>query len=267
MRISTKIVWDMITDTLLEQESYEYDGLAAWGKGASAEQKSLAAQQNAFYSTLQSQQSQQFANQNALFSSIRAVYDPIFNAGPNQFGFSKEEETALRSQASEGTAANYRQAESATSQALAARGGGNSFLPSGAEADIHARVAGAAAAQESGQQLGITKEGYETGRQNFQRASDAEMGVAAGYNPLGYAGAATNAGKAAFDSATEIQKANAAGSPWGAIGGLLGGVAGSFLTGGVSNLTSGRGFLGNAGSSNKSGSSGNDGWNDATAGF
>ncbi len=137
---------------------------------------------------------------------------------------------------------------------MAARGGGNSFLPSGAEADIHSRVAGAAAQQESAQQLGITTTGYATGRENFNNATNVEMGIASGYNPLGYAGAATNAGTSAFNSATEIQKANAAASPWGTIGGLVGGLAGGFLSGGMSNLTKGMGFLGNAGSSNPGGS-------------
>jgi hypothetical protein len=235
----------------MAENSRLYIGPVAYCKGASSEQKALEASQTNFYNTLLQQQQAQFGKQDALYAAVRGVYDPIIAAGPNQYGFAGAEDRALRTQASEGTAAQYRQAEAATSAAMAARGGGNSFLPSGAEADIHSRVAGAAAAQESSQQLGITKAGYEVGRENFNNATGVEMGIASGYNPLGYANSATTAGNSAFNMASEIQKANAAASPWGTIGGLVGGIAGSFA--GPFGAALGKkvgGFLGNAGSGN-----------------
>jgi hypothetical protein len=54
-------------------------------------------------------------------------------------------------------------------------------------------------------------------------------GVSSQYNPLGYSSGATGAGSSAFGGASTIQQQNAASSPWGTIGGLLGGAAGSFL--------------------------------------
>lgn len=252
-RVVTRSVWNWadIKPVLVAEHSRLYFGPVAKLKGASAQQNDLAASQTQFYNTLQQQQQQQFGQQSALYNSIRSVYDPIVAAGPNQYGFGAAEDTALRTQASEGTAAQYQQANSATQSALAARGGGNSFLPSGVNADISAKVSGAAAQQESSQQLGITNEGYQVGRQNFQNATNTEMGIAAGYNPLGFAGAATQAGTSAFNSATEIQKANAAASPWGTIGGLVGGVAGAFAGNPGLGASIG-GFLGNAGSGNSS---------------
>lgn len=252
MKYYTRTVWNWADKkpVLIAENSRLYIGPVLQTKGASSDQKALEKSQAGFYEALKAQQSAAFGQQQALFSAIRNVYDPIIAAGPNQYGFAGAEDRALRTQATEGTAAGYRAAEKATSEALAARGGGNTFLPSGAEADIHARVAGAAAGQESEQQLGITKAGYDVGRQAFDKATGVEMGVATGYNPLGYAGAATGAGSSAFNMATEIQKANAAASPWGTIGGIVGGALGSF----AGNPAIG-GFLGNAGSANKGPSS------------
>lgn len=196
-------------------------------KGASSQQKQLQQQQTQLSQTLSNAYNQAFANQHAVFSSIRAVFDPIFNAGPSQYGFANAEDVALRTQASEGTAQEYQQASRATAERMAAEGGGNSVLPSGVQAQIQGQVAGAAAESESNKQLDITKAGYEQGRQNFLTASNAEMAVAQGYNPLGYAGAAGNTTGSAFNMATEIQKMNNAASPWGAVGGILGGLAGS----------------------------------------
>lgn len=253
MRVYNCCVWDISNKTpvLVATSSRIHAGKIAWLKGATSEQKALEQSQQNFYNTLTQNYNTQFANQQAIFSAIKAVYDPVLNAGPNQYGFSQAEDTTLRTQATEGTAANYRSALQSTAEKLAASGGGNSFLPSGAAADINARIAGSAAGQESEQQLGITKAGYEVGRENFQNATNAEMGVAAGYNPLGYAGATTSAGNSAFNMASEIQKANAAASPWGTIGGLVGGLAGSFL-GPMGTAVGSKigGFLGNAGSGN-----------------
>ncbi len=251
--VRTVIDWDETRKRyiVLAENSRLYFSPVAYCKGASDQQKELEQEQASFYKTLSAQQATAFGAQQALFGAIRSVYDPIVAAGPNQYGFSSAEDKTLRTQATEGTAANYRAAEKATSEALAARGGGNTFLPSGAEADIHSRVAGAAAGQESAENLGITQTGYEVGRQNFDKATGVEMGIASGYNPLGYANAATGAGNSAFNMASEIQKANAAASPWGTIGGLVGGVVGGFAGPFGSKLGSKvGGFLGNAGGGN-----------------
>jgi hypothetical protein len=255
MKIFTRTVidWDAAKKRyiVIAETSRLYFGPVAVVKGASAGQNELASQQADFFKTLTTQQNEAFANQADLLKSVRSVYDPIIAAGPNQYGFGKAEDTALRTQASEGTAANYRQASGAAAERTAAAGGGNSFLPSGVNADVNARIAGAAAGQESSQQLGITGAGYAQGNKNFNDATSAELNVSGQYNPIGSAQSATGAGSSAFGSATEIQKANAAASPWGAIGGMIGGMGAAFL----GNPAAMGGLLGNAGGGNSGPSS------------
>lgn len=220
-------------------------------KGASGEQKDLQQQQADFSKQLMGMYQQQFGNQQAVFNAIKSVYDPILKAGASQYGFSSAEDAALRTQASEGTAQSYQQASSAAAERAAASGGGNTLLPSGVQAQVQGQLAGAAAESESGKQLDITRAGYDVGRQQFNQATNVEMGVAAGYNPLGYAGAAQSSSSAAFNEATKIQEMNQAASPWGTIGGLIGGAAGSFL--GPMGASIGKnigGMIGNAGSGN-----------------
>lgn len=255
MRIYTRCLWDMTYNPplLVAVNSYLTLKNPALLKGPSAQQQQLAASQQQFYNTLTANYNQQFANQQAIFNAIKSVYDPIFKAGPSQYGFSASEDQALRTQAGEGTAANYDMAVKGAAERIAAGGGGNSFLPSGVQADIQGKIASEAAGDISSKQLDITKAGYDVGRQNFLQASNAEMGVAAGYNPLGYAGAADSAGTSAFNMATKVQEMKNAASPWGAVGGLLGGVVGSFL-GPIGTAVGSKvgGFLGNAGSGNAS---------------
>lgn len=254
-RVITRCVYDWDDAlgryiTIAENTRWRFTPVASC-KGATAEQNDLEASQAGFYKTLQGAYQQQFANQNAIFSAVRAVYDPIFNAGPNQYGFSAPEDQALRSKATQDTTANYKQAEQATSERLAAAGGGNSLLPSGVAAGVDANLKAVAAGQTSAQNLGITQAGYEQGRQNFLNASGVLMDVAKVYNPLGFAGAATGAGNSAFNMASEIQKANAAASPWGTVGGLVGGALGSFAGPiGASIGSKIGGMLGNAGGGN-----------------
>lgn len=227
MRVITRTVYDWTGDRyiVIAENTRLHLGPVILCKGASSEQKALAAQQQQLSATLASNYNQQFANQSAILSAVKAVYDPILKAGPSQFGFAKPEEAAYRTQASDGTAANYAAAGAAARERLAAAGGGNTFLPTGAAADMENRLAGAAAESESNKQLDITKAGYALGRENFDKATNAETTAAGLYNPLGYAGAATHATDSAFNMADTLQKEN--GSIWGAVGGIAGGLLGS----------------------------------------
>src|SRR6185312_499960 len=80
-------------------------------KGATQQEKDLQKQQAAFYSTLTADYNQQFAKQGAIIDSLNKVWGPIFQAGPNQYGFSTAEDTTLHTQAKEGTANDYQQAQ------------------------------------------------------------------------------------------------------------------------------------------------------------
>lgn len=215
------------------------------GKGPSAQQQQLQQQQAQFYSTLTQSYQQQFANQNAILQTLQTSYAPILQGGPNQYGFSAAEDSALRTQATETTTAGFANALTAQEESTAARGGGNESLPSGAETAIEANIRGQAAATEAGQQLGITQAGYQQGRQNYWQAANALGGVAGLENPTGYISGANTAGENAFKSADIINSETI--SPWGAIGGALGGVAG-FALGGPAGASIGESLGGTIGS-------------------
>lgn len=97
-------------------------------------------------------------------------------------------------------------------------------------AQINAEIGNAAEQNLSREQLGITEANYVQGRQNWQTALAGETRVAAGENPLGYAGATTSSNTAAFNEANAInQQSNQEFSD------ILGGITGGII-GGVENL-------------------------------
>src|SRR6266850_7036464 len=171
MFVYTRIKIDIDSGRILETEGFFYDGSVAsccGGKpGPSSDQKEIAGQQKQFYSTLMQNYATQFAGQQNILTALQNAFTPILNAGIDQYGFSAKEDAALRTQASAGTSNAYRMAAQATGQQMAAKGGGNQFLPTGADAQLQQQNAMRAAEQESNQQLGITTAGYETGRQNY----------------------------------------------------------------------------------------------------
>jgi hypothetical protein len=252
MFVYTKIVFSMETLEVIDQEGFFYEGPVALCKGATSQEKNqqqaeadLAKKQASFFDTMTTSYGQMFAGQNAILSALKTAFQPILEAGPGQYGYTKAEDRALRTQASEGTGASYKMAKQAVAEGQAASGG-DAFIPKGATAEVNAQLASTAAAQEAQQQLGITTQGYEIGRQNFGQAASALGGVAGMMNPTGYAGASTGAGssaagtgKDAFEMASTIQQQNAAASPWNIVGGVLGGALQTGLgvfTGGLSNI-------------------------------
>ena len=226
-------------------------------KGASSQQTQLADSQQQFYNTLSQDYSKQFASQNAILGTLQNTLNPIIQAGPNQFGFNAAETNNLNSQAIQGTGQQYNNAKKALASQQAAAGGGNTLLPSGVQSQQQAGLASSAANQASNQLLGIQQAGYEQGHNQYENAIGQLGGVASQYNPTGYAGSANNAGSSAFNSATEVQKLNAAASPWNMVGNILGGAASiglGALTGGLGTAAGGAlgGLFGGGGSSNSS---------------
>lgn len=228
MRYATKVVFDIETGNIDSENTCLYLGNIEYLKGGpSADQSAAMASMNALRDTLTANYRDSFANQTAILGAIKNALDPILQAGISQFGFSKPEESAMRTQASENTVGQLANVQRALNEKFASQGGGNALLPSGVQAQATADLYGKAIQLESQQQLGITQAGYETGRQNFLAALTGESNVAAQWNPLGYANAAENAASNSFNMATELYKQKKAASPWGAIGGLAGGLLGS----------------------------------------
>lgn len=200
--------------------------------GASGAQKTLSAETGNFYQELSSAYQSEFSQFKGILDNLHSAWTPVLNGGINQQGFSPEELATLNSSAINSTAANYKSASAAVNEQLAARGGGNSFLPSGADAQINANIATKAAQQLSTEQNQITQANYAQGRENFKAATGALSGVASLDNPLGFAGATSQTGDQAFKMATQINTEN---NSWkndliGAVTGL-GGAAMTAFTG------------------------------------
>lgn len=194
---------------------------------ATQQEKDLQQEEADFTKTLMADYSTQFANQSAILDSLKSTFEPILQAGPDQFGFSPTETTALRTSASDTTATSFANAKQSLNETLASRGGGDTYLPSGATAQLNAGLDVSAAIENATQQNQITQAGYTQGRSNFVTAASVLGGAAQQYNPLGYSTSSTDANKSAFDEASTIQQQDSA---WvGQLGGLIGGAAGAFL--------------------------------------
>lgn len=179
----------------------------------------------------------QYANQQDIYGQVNSVLSPVLSKGPQQEGFSAGETENMNAQAVEGTAENFQAASRATNEELSAQGGGNSGITTGGASQMKAELAASAAATQSQEENQITQANYAQGYNEFQNAENEEMGVAAGDNPLGWAGATTGAGSAASTTANQIAQENnswinaalgAAGSIGGAVvsenpGGIFGG--------------------------------------------
>ena len=229
MLIASRIeyVWSDKQDRyiLLNKIARPFSGQICLLKGASAQQQNIGNSQQAFYNTLSQDYGQQFANQNAILGSLTKALNPIISAGPNQFGFSNGETNSLNSQAIQGTGQQYANASRNLKEQQVASGGGNAVLPSGVQQQQTAGLATNAANQTSNQLLGIQQAGYQQGNNQFNQAVGQLGGVASQYNAAGFAGQATGAGSAAASTANQITQENNAASPWGLIGGILGGAA------------------------------------------
>jgi hypothetical protein len=192
--------------------------------GSTSGQTQVSDEENQFYKMLTDQYSTIFGQSQAITGALTSQFTPILQAGPSQTGFAPGEEAALRTQNAEGVATDYAQAQKATAQVLAARGGGNTLLPSSVDANILAQNANAAAATRAQGDLDITKANYAQGYQNWQSAANVLGSTAGLISPTSYAGATTNAGTAAMTGATDV--ANSGNSPWNAAFGALGAVGG-----------------------------------------
>lgn len=226
MRIDTIVVINSETLKVIRRVGYNYSGSVDLCK-ATDQQNQLASEQANFYQTLTQNYQQQFASQTAILQSLQAAYAPILAAGPGQQGYTPTQLAAINTSATENNANQFRNAKIAIQNDTATAGGGDKYLPSGAAAQLGASVDIAAATNQANAMNNITQQNYALGLQNFNNAAQVLGGVSSQYNPLGYAGASTQAGGQAFQEATTIQQENSA---WeGELGGIIGGAASSLL--------------------------------------
>jgi len=199
--------------------------------GASSQEKSAFGNEQKVSSLLTST-FQQFAGENqAILNDLTGHLQPISDAGPDQFGLSPKQEAAERTMTAEQLNAAGANASNAVRGALASRGGGTTYLPSGSEASIIGSLAQDTAVKEAMAQSQITQHGYDIGRQNWEFATQ-ELGQAPGQleAPVISAGNAASGGAQAEMSGGEaITQANDA---WMApVAGLTGGVIQGLLPG------------------------------------
>jgi hypothetical protein len=211
--------------------------------GASSSQRDVQEKEAAFYQKQMDAYDTAYSNFQDINKVLKAQFEPILAKGPNQFGYSAGETNALRTQAGEGTAQGFAQAQRALQQRIAAQGGGtgggvgNVNLASGGSQDLQTQLASAAAAEQSKENLGITTAGYDVGRQNYAAAVGGEQGLAAGWNPNSFAGSTINAGNSYASQANTI--AAQQNQMWGSVLGALGGIGGAAAGGWTSGLAKG----------------------------
>ncbi|HEX3682202.1 MAG TPA: hypothetical protein VHU83_06635 [Bryobacteraceae bacterium] len=201
--------------------------------GSSQNQNNINNAQIQFMDTLTAQYQQEFAQNQEILNTLTSSLQPIINGGPSQEGYSPQELAALNTQATQQAGQAYAQAKQATDESIAAKGGGDLFVPSGATQQVDADLDISAENNLSNQKLNILQSDYATGLSEYESAIGALSGVPGAIDnaSTGAAGAVTNSSNAAANEANAITEAN---NSW---MGLLGGVAGAALgTGGVSSF-------------------------------
>lgn len=196
--------------------------------GSTSAQNELQTEQLAAYQQAQQLTAEQYSNEQAIFAPMSQQFQSILSKGPNQEGFSGSELNDLNATAVEGTAENYKNASRAVGEKMAAEGGGDNPLPTGAKEELQQNLATSAAQTESGEESEIKQADYKQGYDEWKTAGSGLMGIATGQNPLGFENAATSAGSAAGTTADQIASQN---NSWinaaiGAAGAIGGGFAG-----------------------------------------
>lgn len=172
--------------------------------GPTGEESSIERQQSTFMSELQANYNENFSEQQSVLNHLNSVLQPIVSAGPGQQGMTAQEKSALTTEAIDTTGANYASAARALNNELAGRAGGGNLPESGVDEQLAEGLAAQSAGQLSSEELGITNEDYQLGRQQFNEAVGGEESLAGMENPNATAGQATSAGNAAFTSADQI---------------------------------------------------------------
>jgi hypothetical protein len=229
MKITINPVLSMETLTWVANDgTYEYSGAVELLCGPTGAEKSIAGQQSSMSTMLNANYATSFAGQDQILGHLNNILSPTAEAGPDQQGFGANELADLNTSAREGVGQNYAKASQSLNNTLAARGGGDSFMPNGAADQLRSGLASSAANESSKEELGIDEANYGQGRTNYNNAVGGLENVAGQYNPNATANAATGASQAAFGDQQAIQQSQDA---WiGDVTGLVGGLAGAAAT-------------------------------------
>lgn len=194
-------------------------------------QVALRDAQAAFTRTIDSSFKTTFANQQQILGFLSAKLQQMI-AHPS--GFTPAELTALRTGATDTTAAATANAQKAVAAYGASHGGAD--LGSGVQAQIQGAVATSGAQELSREKSQITIADAERQQENYWSAINGLTGVGRAYDPTGYASAETSSANATTAASHEVSAEKQTG--WQNAFGVVSGVAGlaSAATGGISDI-------------------------------
>lgn len=180
----------------------------------------------------------QYGNQSDVLNYLSGILKPMVEAGGQ--GFSPQTLAAMRTSAGDTTATSYQNAQKAlqTRQAVT----GTPEVASGVNAQQAEQLAAAGASQGATAQENITLANEQQREKNLEFATGGLLSVSQQENPLGFAGAANQAGDVAanIENANTTASANSfGGSLAKGLGSSIGSGIGKLATGGVGGVLSG----------------------------
>jgi hypothetical protein len=143
------------------------------GVGASSGSKAINNEAGAVYGTAITQAKAEFGDANTVFNDLVKSTAPIVAAGPEQTGFSAQQESAINAATIDQTAAQYKNAATAVKSDIAGQGGGNIALPSGVNIATEEALAEAGAQQTASGLRSNLQADYAAGNQNWEFATGA----------------------------------------------------------------------------------------------
>jgi hypothetical protein len=230
VKVTTKIVWDMMTGSVLEHHWFDYAGTVALCKGddtvKAQEQLNYkqSQQQLDFNSQMMDLFKTQFAKQDAISQYLQGTLKPMID---NPQGYSPTALSSMKAQATDTLTNQYENVRKAAQTQQFARGG--SDLPSGVDAQVNAGILQGQASDTAGALNGINLQNENLKQANFWNAISGLTGQQSLINPLGYAGAANQgSGTVASlgNSGASLSQAYTASQNSGLLGTVLGGAFG-----------------------------------------
>jgi len=182
--------------------------LQCLGVGASSGSKAINNMTGSAYGTAITQAKQEFGDANTVFNDLVKSTAPIVAAGPEQTGFSAQQESAINANTIDTTAAQYKNAATAVKSDIAGQGGGNIALPSGANIATEEALAAAGAQQTASGLRSNLEADYAAGNKNWEFATGALSKAPGVFSDANTATADTaNLGKVALQSQDVINAA------------------------------------------------------------
>jgi hypothetical protein len=151
-----------------------------------------------------------FKDNTNMLGNLRSSLQPIIDAGISQYGYTKPQDTAIRTGTADSISGSNESESNAVRSDVAAVGGGNTALASGSKSMIDASLGAGEAENQLANQNAVTQQGFTQGRQNFLDASASLPAATATLEAPTTAASnlAVGAGAAQSSAANSITQAN-----------------------------------------------------------